>query len=177
MGRAAEMDDAQIAERIFGLALLVRSVAGIVKLRPTADFDAQHGGFTVGTSPVSWGSIDERFASLTIPPSHHPGDKRLLGQAGDGVDPRGAVAAVPTAQVGREFGHAHVGMGAWMGQNFGGVHACLTTAGVARRDEHPRAVGVVTQPHPSESPLGLEYARRRSWPPRSRRALRTGRSR
>ena len=27
MGRAAEMDDAQIAERVFGLALLVRSVA------------------------------------------------------------------------------------------------------------------------------------------------------
>ena len=38
----------------------------------------------------------------------------------------------------------------WMGQHLGGVHACLTTAGAARRDEHPRAVGVVTQPHPSD---------------------------
>ena len=32
--------------------------AGIVKLRPTAVFDAQHGGFTAGSSPVSWGAID-----------------------------------------------------------------------------------------------------------------------
>ena len=31
---------------------------GIVKLRPTAVFDAQHGGFTAGSSPVSWGAID-----------------------------------------------------------------------------------------------------------------------
>ena len=31
---------------------------GIVKLRPTAVVDAQHGGFTAGSSPVSWGSID-----------------------------------------------------------------------------------------------------------------------
>ena len=38
----------------------------------------------------------------------------------------------------------------WMGQHLGGVHACLTTAGAARRDEHPRAVEVVTQTHPSE---------------------------
>ena len=75
--------------------------------------------------------------------SNHACDKRLLGQAGDGVDPRGAVAAVPTAQAEREFCHAHVGMGAWVGQYFGGVHACLTTAGAACRDEHPRAVGVV----------------------------------
>ena len=66
---------------------------------------------------------------------------------------------------------------AWMGQHLGGVHACLTTAGVARRDEHPRAVGVVTQPHPSESPRGREYARRRSWRPRSRQDRRTDRSR
>ena len=67
--------------------------------------------------------------------SHHACDKRLRGQAGDGVDPRGAVAAVPTAQAEREFCHAHVGMGAWVGQHLGGVHACLTTAGAARRDE------------------------------------------
>ena len=32
--------------------------AGIVKLKLTAVFDAQHGGFTTGWSPVSWGSID-----------------------------------------------------------------------------------------------------------------------
>ena len=31
---------------------------GIVKLRPMAVFDAQHGGFTTGSSPTSWGSID-----------------------------------------------------------------------------------------------------------------------
>ena len=31
---------------------------GIVKLRPTAVVDTQHGGFTAGSSPVSWGSID-----------------------------------------------------------------------------------------------------------------------
>ena len=30
----------------------------IVKLRSTVVFDAQHGGFTAGSSPVSWGSID-----------------------------------------------------------------------------------------------------------------------
>ena len=38
-----------------------------VKLRPTAILDAQHGGFTAGSSPVSWGSIDELFVNLTIP--------------------------------------------------------------------------------------------------------------
>ena len=38
-----------------------------VKLRPTAVLDAQHGGFTAGWSPVSWGSIDELFVNLTIP--------------------------------------------------------------------------------------------------------------
>ena len=43
------------------------SVEGIVKLRPTAVLDAQHGGFTAGWSPVSWGSIDELFVNLTIP--------------------------------------------------------------------------------------------------------------
>ena len=32
---------------------------GIVKLRLTAVFDAQHGGFETGWSPISWGSIDE----------------------------------------------------------------------------------------------------------------------
>ena len=48
------------------LANLVRG-EGIVKLRPTAVLDAQHGGFTAGSSPVSWGSIDELFVNLTIP--------------------------------------------------------------------------------------------------------------
>ena len=81
-------------------------------------------------------------------PSDHPGDPRVRAQASDGVDPRGAVAIVPTAQADRECCHGHAGMGAWMGRHLGGVHVCLTTAGVARRNEHPRAVGVVTQPHP-----------------------------
>ena len=41
---------------------------GIVKLRLTAVFDAQHGGFETGWSPISWGSIDELFVNLTMPP-------------------------------------------------------------------------------------------------------------
>ena len=53
--------------------------------------------------PARWGCRE--------PPSNHAGDKRLRGQAGDGVDPRGAVAAVTTAQAEREFCHAHVGDG------------------------------------------------------------------
>ena len=69
------------------------------------------------------------------------------------------------------------GWGAWVGQHFGGVHACLTTAGAACRDEQPCTVGVVTQPHLTENPLVRECARRRSWRPRSRRARRTDRSR
>ena len=40
---------------------------GIVKLRLTAAFGAQHGGFTTGWSPVSCGSLDELFANLTMP--------------------------------------------------------------------------------------------------------------
>ena len=139
-----------------------------------------------GTSPAScvpvrgfppvvpWWS---RYVGCREAPSDHPGDKRPLGQAGDGGDPLGAVAAVPTAQADREFGHAHAGMGAWMGQYLDGVHACLTTAGVARRNEHPLAVGVVTQPHTSKSLPGPECPRMRSWRPRSRRDRRTGRSR
>ena len=38
-----------------------------VKLQLTAVFDAQHGGFTAGWSPVFWGSIDELFVNLTMP--------------------------------------------------------------------------------------------------------------
>ena len=44
-----------------------RALDGIVKLRRTAVFDAQHGGFETGWSPISWGSIDELFVNLTMP--------------------------------------------------------------------------------------------------------------
>ena len=64
----------------------------------------------------------------------------MRAQAGNGVDPRGAVAVVPTAQADRECCHAHARMRAGVGQYFGGVHTCLTTAGVARSDKHPLAV-------------------------------------
>ena len=37
-----------------------------VKLRLTAVFDAQHGGFATSSSPVSWGSIDVLFVNLTV---------------------------------------------------------------------------------------------------------------
>ena len=40
-----------------------------VKLRLPAIIDAQHGGFATGWSPVSWGSIDEFFVNLTMPPA------------------------------------------------------------------------------------------------------------
>ena len=42
----------------------------------------------------------------------------------------------PTAWADRESCHAHVGMGAWVGQHRGGVHACLTPAGVEHLDRH-----------------------------------------
>ena len=41
-------------------------IQGIVKLKLTAVFDAQHGGFTTGWIPVSWGSIDELLVNLTM---------------------------------------------------------------------------------------------------------------
>ena len=44
----------------------ISSRDGIVKLRLAAVFDAQHGGFATGWSPVSWGSIDELFVNLTV---------------------------------------------------------------------------------------------------------------
>ena len=44
-----------------------RTKSGTVKLRLPAVFDAQHGGFATGLSPVSWGSIDELFVNLTMP--------------------------------------------------------------------------------------------------------------
>ena len=43
------------------------SAEGIVKLRLTAVSDPQHGGFATGSSPVSWGSLDELFVNLTVP--------------------------------------------------------------------------------------------------------------
>ena len=48
-------------------ATLDTPFAGIVKLRLTAVVDAQHGGFATSSSPVSWGSIDMLFVTLTIP--------------------------------------------------------------------------------------------------------------
>ena len=69
-------------------------------------------------SVVPWWS---RKVECREGPLGHPGDKCLRGQAGDGVDPRGAVAAVPTAQAEREFSDAHAGMGAGKGQPLGGL--------------------------------------------------------
>ena len=43
--------------------LMSGQLEDIVKLKPTAVSDAQHGGFTTGVSPVSWGSIDELFVT------------------------------------------------------------------------------------------------------------------
>ena len=43
-----------------------------VKLKLTAVFDAQHGGFTTGWSPASWGSIDDLLVNLTAQSSHPP---------------------------------------------------------------------------------------------------------
>ena len=49
--------------------LMVRAFPeGIVKLRLTAAFGAQYGGFATDWSPVSWGSLDELFVNLTMPP-------------------------------------------------------------------------------------------------------------
>ena len=44
-----------------------QDVAGYCQLRLTAVSDPQHGGFTAGSSPVSWGSSDELFVNLTAP--------------------------------------------------------------------------------------------------------------
>ena len=49
------------------VSLVALSPKGIVKLRLTAVSDPQHGGFTAGSSPASWGSIDELFVNLTAP--------------------------------------------------------------------------------------------------------------
>ena len=62
------------------------------------------------------------------------GPRRVRAPAGDGVDPRGSVAAVPTAQADRECCSAHGGWVRGWVQYLGRVHAYLPTAGVARRD-------------------------------------------
>ena len=49
-----------------------KKLAGIVKLRLTAAFDAQYGGFATDWSPVSWGSLDELFVNLTMPLQDRP---------------------------------------------------------------------------------------------------------
>ena len=59
--------NARPAENGAGPMIGWRTHLGIVKLKLTAVFDAQHGGFTTGWSPVSWGSIDELFVNLTMP--------------------------------------------------------------------------------------------------------------
>ena len=53
-----------------GRLLLQEKASGKGYCQVEADgrFDAQHGGFTTGWSPVSWGSIDELFVNLTMPP-------------------------------------------------------------------------------------------------------------
>ena len=45
----------------------LRARRSIVKLRLATAFDAHHGGFATGCSPVSWESIDEPFVNLTMP--------------------------------------------------------------------------------------------------------------
>ena len=51
-------------------------------MRLTAVSDPHHGGFTAGSSPVSWGSIDELFVNLTVPLSVVV---RRAGRGGGGV--------------------------------------------------------------------------------------------
>ena len=50
--------------RYFQNSPSVEPLRGIVTLRLAAAFDAQHGGFATGWSPVSWGAIDELFVNL-----------------------------------------------------------------------------------------------------------------
>ena len=59
---------------------------GIVKLRLTAAFGAQYGGFATDWSPVSWGSLDELFVNLTMPtclphPTRPPRPKKCGGES------------------------------------------------------------------------------------------------
>ena len=58
----------------------------------------------------------------------------------------------------------------WVGTSAGTTRACRPQV-LSCRDEQPRAIGVVTQPHPSENLPGQECASRRSWRPRRRRLI------
>ena len=63
-GAKAITDDGHVAEeRVLHPGLTM----GLVKLRLTTVFDAQHDRFATGWSPVSWGLIDELFVNLTMP--------------------------------------------------------------------------------------------------------------
>ena len=62
--------------------VVVPVVAAIVKFRLTAVSDAQHGGFTTGSSPVSWGAVSQPFVNLTIPTAL----TELLGAASSIMD-------------------------------------------------------------------------------------------
>ena len=63
-----KVSDAYTEQPVVGATVVVAPtfIGGIVKLKLTAVLDAQHGGFTTGWSPVSWGSIDELFVNLTV---------------------------------------------------------------------------------------------------------------
>ena len=68
-----------------------------VKLRLAAVFDAQHGGFATGWSPVSWGSIDELFVNLTMPV------RRPRGRVSEpSAWSRSSFTVLPDRTVGRE---------------------------------------------------------------------------
>ena len=66
-GAMRTRDDGSLIVLPLLAGVLVGTLDGIVKLRPTVVFDAQHGGFTAGSSPVSWGSINELLVNLTKP--------------------------------------------------------------------------------------------------------------
>ena len=78
----------------------------------------------VSCCPGMWGAAKPVKSSLR---------QTAAWAGGRRIDPRGAVAAVPTAQVEREFGHAHTGMGAWMGQHRGGVILACNEEGYLQR--------------------------------------------
>ena len=67
-----------------------------VKLRLAAVFDAQHGGFATGWSPVSWGSIDELFVNLTMPGDVLSGHWSTSTSAGAAIVFLGDQSPVPT---------------------------------------------------------------------------------
>ena len=64
-----EKDHERLRRTVSDLTLDTQILSeGIAKLRLTAVSDPQHGGFTAGSSPVSWGSIDELCVNLTANP-------------------------------------------------------------------------------------------------------------